>query len=99
MRISHIKNRIEQQLALSDIIFQAIDSFNRIAYTDMTTRLINVRVTALKEHWDKFSIIHDAIVMAIGHLSADDKQLIREHSYFCDNIHAQTYEHYLDSID
>jgi len=99
MRISHIKNRIEHQFSLSNLIFQAIESFNRIAPTDITTRLLNARVTALKENWDKFAIIHDAIVISIGHLSTEDKEVIREHSYFGDNGHARTYERHLDSID
>jgi len=38
-------------------------------------------------------------IIAIGQLSMEDKKVMREHSYFEDNVHAQTYERYLDSID
>jgi len=99
MRLSHIENRIERQLSLSSLIFQAIESFNRIAPGEITTRLVNARVTALKENWDKFAIVHDAICISIGHLHTEDSEVIREHSYFSENVHSQTYERYLDSID
>lgn len=99
MRILHIRTRISQQLSLSNLIFQAIESFNRIATTEITTRLINARVAALNENWEKFATIHDAIMIAIGHLNTDEAELLREDAYFVDNVHARTYDRYLDSID
>ncbi|XP_072757728.1 uncharacterized protein [Anoplolepis gracilipes] len=99
MRISHIQNRIEQQLALSSLIFQAIESFNRIAPAEITTRLVNARIAALKDNWEKFTIIHDAIIIAISHLSTEDKQEIKKHAYFGDEHYLKTYERYLESVD
>ncbi|XP_029158933.1 uncharacterized protein LOC114931136 [Nylanderia fulva] len=99
MRISHVENRIEQQISLSALIFQAIESFNKIPTNDITSRLIKARVTALNENWEKFSIFHEAIIVAVRQLSTEDKELIRDHTYFEDDFYARTYKRYLDSLD
>ncbi|XP_029163322.1 uncharacterized protein LOC114934776 [Nylanderia fulva] len=99
MRISHVEARIEQQISLSALIFQAIESFNKIPTTDITSRLIKARVTALNENWEKFSIVHEAVIVAVNQLSTEDNELIRNHTYFEEDCYARTYEQYLDSLD
>jgi len=99
MRISHIQGRLEQQHSLSTLIVRSLESFTQIPTTDLTSRVINARLTSLNDNWDKFSIIHDAIMISINQLSASEQELIRSHTYFTDNIHSVTYERYLECLD
>ncbi|KMQ87724.1 metal transporter [Lasius niger] len=99
MRISHIQGRLEQQQSLSILIARSLENFTKIPTNDLTFRVINARLTSLKDNWDKFSIVHDAIMISINQLSATDQKLIRSHAYFTDNIYSVTYEHYLECLD
>lgn len=99
MRISHIQGRLEQQQSLSILITQSLANFTKIPTNDLTFRVVNARLTSLKDHWDKFSIIHDAIMVSINQLSSADQNLIRHHVYFTDNMFSTTYEHYLECLD
>lgn len=98
MRLSHVKNRIEQQLALKEFIDNAVDNLVKVGYRNLTPNRVNTRMTALKENWEKFSIVNEAIALAITKLSPDEKLLL-QHSYFVDNLFSKTYENYLEAIE
>jgi len=99
MRISHIQGRLEQQLSLSTLIFRSFETFTKIPTSELTSRVINARLTLLKDTWDKFSVTHDAIMISIIQLDPSEQEIIRNHSYFTNNIHSLTYERYLECLD
>lgn len=99
MRISHIQGRLEQQHSLSTLIFRSFETFLKIPSSELTSRVINARLTLLKDTWDKFSVTHDAIMISIIQLDPPEQEIIRSHSYFIDNIHSLTYKRYLGCLD
>lgn len=99
MRLSHIENRIEQQLVLKELIDNAVDNLIKYGYRTLIPNRIRTRITALKESWEKFSLIHDAIGIAITKLNSDEKLLLQRHSYLRDNLFSKTYESYLEAIE
>lgn len=99
MRVSHIENRIEQQLALKGLIEHAVDNVLKVGYSNVTSQRVQARLTSLKDNWEKFSLNHDAIGMAMTKLSPDDKSTIQQHSYFLENLFATTHESYLDAVE
>lgn len=92
MRLSHIQGRMEQQMTLSRLIAISGDNFSKLSIEDITPRLVSARVTSLTNNWDKFSVIHDAVMMALNQLNSNDQSLIQEHSYLSDNVYSVTYE-------
>lgn len=99
MRISHIESRLEQQFILKDFIVNAVDNLTKVGDSNISLHRVNARLTALKENWEKFSVIHHAITVAISETSHDEKLQINRHSYFSDNVYSTTYEIYLDAVE
>lgn len=99
MRISHIQGHLEQQHSLSTLIFRSLETFTKIPTSELTSRVVNARLTLLKDTWDKFSVTHDAIMISITQLDPPEQGIIRSHNYFTDNIHSLTYECYLECLD
>lgn len=99
MRVAHIENRLEQQLNLKDFIVNAYDNLVKGGYSNISSQRVNARVTALKETWEKFSVINNAISVAKTKITLDEKLQLHRHSYFADNIFTNTYEAYLDIIE
>ncbi|KYM94546.1 hypothetical protein ALC62_14824 [Cyphomyrmex costatus] len=63
MRVSHIEHHIEQQLSLSSLIINAYDNLIKYGMENVASQRINVRLTALKENWERFLVAHDAITL------------------------------------
>jgi len=63
----------------------------------LTSSRIQIRITTLKEDWEKFSLVHKAI--KIQKLSSEEKLKVQNHSYFSENLFAITHECYLESIE
>lgn len=63
----------------------------------VTPTQINTRISVLKEGWEKFNIIHEAILIAVAVLTENDKRQIRLHSYFVDNLFVKTHEAYIET--
>ncbi|XP_018375251.1 PREDICTED: uncharacterized protein LOC108769020 [Trachymyrmex cornetzi] len=76
MRLNHIEHHIEQQLNLSSIISNSYDNLIKYGIENVTSQRINLRLSNLKENWDKF-LVHDAITLAIRELDENDKIVIR----------------------
>ncbi|XP_036140647.1 uncharacterized protein LOC118644911 [Monomorium pharaonis] len=99
MRLSHIENRLEQQLTLRDLIVNSVDNLTKVGLTKITPNRVNARLLALKEHWEKFSLVNDAIGLAMTKISSHDKLSLQQHPYFENNVFLVTHECYLDSIE
>jgi len=99
MRVTHIISRIEQQLVLRELIIHAVENLTKVGYVNVTNQRINARLVALKENWEKFSIINDAITLAVSKLSHEDTSLIQSNIYFSENLFINTHESYLESLE
>lgn len=99
MRVAHIENRLEQQLDLKDFVVNAFDNLTKGSDANVSTQRVNARLTALKETWERFSVIHHAINVAMTKVTFDEKVQLHRHSYFTNNIYTNTYEIYLDTIE
>jgi len=74
MKMSHIKTRLEQQIALSKMIASSYDELIKPELSNITSTRIQSRIASLKEVWEKFSLVNDAICIAIRELS-DEEQI------------------------
>ncbi|XP_011688837.1 PREDICTED: uncharacterized protein LOC105450601 [Wasmannia auropunctata] len=99
MRLSHAGHYVEQQLALMQTIGQSYDNLVKNGMESVTSQRINVRLSALKDNWEKFCVRHDAITLAVKQLNDSDKESIMGHSYFKDNLYSITNENYLESVE
>ncbi|XP_011883842.1 PREDICTED: uncharacterized protein LOC105570992 [Vollenhovia emeryi] len=99
MRVSHIESRIEQQLTLKELIDTAIDRLIRVGYANITPQRVNARLASLKESWEKFSLVHDAIGLAISRLNSEDATSLLSHSYFSEGFFSSTHENYLEAVE
>ncbi|XP_018399383.1 PREDICTED: uncharacterized protein LOC108777081 [Cyphomyrmex costatus] len=73
MRVSHVEGHIEQQLALSSLIGHAYESLIKCGVENVNSQRVNLRLSALKENWDKFRINHEAITLSIKQLEEEDE--------------------------
>lgn len=99
MRPSHIENRLEQQLTLKDFILNSVDNLIKIGMANVTSHRVLARLSALKETWEKFSIIHEAISLAMTKVTQEEKLQLQRHTYFSENLYSSTYEFYLDAVE
>lgn len=95
MRLSHVENRIAQQLSLMDIISNVYNNLTQLSLSNITTTIIQTRISALNENWDKISILHEALLVAVASLSADDNTQIQTYPYFHNNLFVETHKRYL----
>lgn len=98
MRLNHIENRIEQQLVLKEVIDHAVDNLVRIGYQNLTPNRVHTRIAALKDNWKTFSIVNDAIGLAVTKLNPEERLLLQRHSYFSESLFSKTHESYLEAI-
>lgn len=99
MRLSHIENRLEQQLTIMDLIVNSVDNLTKVGYARITSQRVNARLSDLKDNWEKFSLIHDVINLSISKLNAEEKVHIQKHLYFTNNLYSSTHDLYLDAIE
>jgi len=99
MRVNHIESRLEQQLTLKTLILNSVDNLTKVGYSNITPHRVHARLSALKENWEKFSLIHDAINLAVTKLSNDEKVQMQSHAYFSNNLFAATHESYLEAVE
>lgn len=99
MRVEHIERRIEQQLALKGLIENAYENLIKVGYSNTTSHRVHARLASLKDNWEKFSIIHDAITLSMTKLSSEDKLCLQHNSYFSDDVFSITHECYLESVE
>lgn len=95
MRLSHIEARIEQQIELTKLISDIYDDLVEHDVTRILHHEILLRLNVLKEDWQKFATIHDAINIAITKLNLTEENKIKEHFYFSDNLFVTTRKNYI----
>ncbi|XP_018316899.1 uncharacterized protein, partial [Mycetomoellerius zeteki] len=99
MRPSHIEARLEQQLSLKDLISNSVENLVKIGQSNVRPQRARARLSALQEAWEKFSIIHEAIFLAMTKITPGEKVLLQQHSYFLEDSYSTTYECYLEAIE
>ncbi|XP_024889613.1 uncharacterized protein LOC112466006 [Temnothorax curvispinosus] len=99
MRIQHIENRLEQLLALSQDIENSYDRLTTIGVNNISNARIQTRLSNLKEVWEQFCLVHNAVTISIPELSDDEQDEIHYHVYFTDRIYDRTKEDYLNAIE
>jgi len=99
MRRSHVEARLEQQITLSKVIASSYDELIKSGFSNITSTRIQSRIASLKEDWDKFSLINDAVGIAMKKLSVEDRTLVQQHSFLQENTFATTKEAYLNSLE
>lgn len=99
MRINHIESRLEQQLTLKELITHLVDNLTKVGYSNVTSQRVQARLSALKEIWEKFSLVHEAITLAMTKISNEEKLQLRTHSYFSEQVYSTTYECYLEATE
>lgn len=96
MRVEHIHNRITQQYDLIKLITGAYKNFIKVGLNNISEEQIDVSIEALHETWDKFSINHDAINIAITRVELSDRLDILKRTYFCDELFVSTQGCFVD---
>jgi len=99
MRITHLEAHLEQQLTLNSFIANAYEDLIKVGLDRLNSQRIQSRLSTLKEEWDKFSIAHEAIGIAIRELTDKERTQIQNHIYFKENIFANTRERYLETLE
>ncbi|KYN12141.1 hypothetical protein ALC57_15704 [Trachymyrmex cornetzi] len=69
MRLAHVEARLEQQVALNHLIASSYEDLTKVGLTNLNSQRIQARLAALKDDWEKFSIVHEAIGIALQELS------------------------------
>ncbi|KYN17844.1 hypothetical protein ALC57_09837 [Trachymyrmex cornetzi] len=77
MRLAHVEARLEQQLTLNTLIASSYDDLTKVGLHNLNYQRIQARLTALKDDWEKFFIIHEAIGIALRELNHEDRLLPR----------------------
>lgn len=67
--------------------------------SNLTHARITSRINALTETWEKFSIVHDALLIAIGSLNAYESSLAKANPYFANDIFVDTRDAYTESLE
>ncbi|XP_018360741.1 PREDICTED: uncharacterized protein LOC108759682 [Trachymyrmex cornetzi] len=99
MRLSHVEARIEQQLALAELIAGAYDCLISVGLNNVNFQRIRTRLAAMREDWERFSIVHEAIMNAIKEMLPEDRLVARSQLYFTNNMFASTRELYLENVE
>ncbi|XP_039315422.1 uncharacterized protein LOC105198944 [Solenopsis invicta] len=99
MRLKHIENHIEQQLALAEIISHSYENLIKNGTESITPQRVKTRLSILKENWEQFSLEHKAINLAVSELTELDKNAIKVNPYFIKNLFISTHECYSESIE
>jgi len=86
MRISHMESRLEQQIALSKIIINSYDELIRSGSSFNTSTRIQARIASLKEDWERFTIVNDAVHISIRELSNEEQMQVQRHLFLHDHV-------------
>jgi len=87
MRLNHIENRLQQQLTIKDLIVNSVDNLTKVGYSNVTSPRVHSRLSALKESWEKFLLVHEAISLAMTKIIIEEKLQLQQHSYFSENLY------------
>ncbi|XP_071581890.1 uncharacterized protein [Temnothorax nylanderi] len=99
MRVSHVINRLEQQLSTSKVLIEAYDNFIKADPVNITNQRISSCLSSLKLSWDQFNIINDAIMIAITKTEPNERDSIYNHAYFKTHSFITTRERYFETIE
>lgn len=99
MRYSHIIARIGQQYELFNLISYSYDRLVEVELDNLTILRIKTRIDSLDETWQRFSVTHDAISIAISDLSQEEASKVKVHSYFTENLFSVAHESYLSNVE
>jgi len=94
-----VEARLEQQIALSRIIESSYDELIKPGFLNVTSTRIQSRIASLKEDWEKFSVVNDAICIAIKEFSVEDQIQVQQHPFLQDNIFANTKKAFLNFLE
>ncbi|XP_024873274.1 uncharacterized protein LOC112455532 [Temnothorax curvispinosus] len=94
-----IMDHINQQLVLSNYIANTYDNFIKKGSSGITKQRIDSYLSSLDENWKRFSLNHDAILLAVAKLTSEDRQLILTHSYFTDQLFSVTHMDYVAAVE
>lgn len=82
-----------------DLIANTFDNLTKVGLSNITSHRINARLTSLKENWEKFSLVHEAIGLAMTELNSEERLQLKEYSYFSENLYSMTHECYLGAVE
>ena len=82
-----------------DLIANAMDNLVKVGDSNITPQRVHTRITSLKENWEKFFLVHEAIGLAMTELSSSDRLHLQNHSYFSENLFSITHEFYLEAVE
>lgn len=99
MRVSHIKNHIDEQMEFIKTINESINNLTRVGEENVTLQRVEARKIALHDTWNKFSNNHDAIKIAIRRLSDQKKRQVSNLPYFKDDLYRAAYDTYLEALE
>ncbi|XP_043485343.1 uncharacterized protein LOC122513135 [Leptopilina heterotoma] len=99
MRVSHIKNYLDDQVSHMDFISSAVNNLTSVGVSNVSSHRIETRKTALQEEWSKFTLKNDAIKIAVRRLTSRDKEYIFRRSYFSEKLFNATQEAYLEALE
>jgi len=99
MRKTHVEARLEQQIALSRSIANSYDELVKPGLSNITATRIQSRTASLKEDWERFSLVNDAIRIAIRELSFEDQLQVQQHPYLQEDLFTSTKDLYLNSLE
>lgn len=91
--------RVKQQQTFKEFIGGALYNLMKLGTGNVTHHRVNTRLAALNENWRKFSVNHEAILLANTKLSAEERSQIRHLSYFRQNHFSEVQENYLEALE
>jgi len=50
-----------------------VDNLTKIDYSNVTPPRVHARLSALKKSWEKFSLVHEAISLAMTKITIEEK--------------------------
>ncbi|XP_043467013.1 uncharacterized protein LOC122501538 [Leptopilina heterotoma] len=99
MRVSHIKNYLDDQVSHMDFISSAVNNLTSVGVSNVPSHRIETQKTALQEEWSKFTLKNDAIKIAVRRLTSRDNETILRRSYFSEKLFNDTQEAYLKALE
>lgn len=73
MKLNHVKNRVEQQFTIMGLIANAVDNLTKVGLSNITSQRVHAPLNSLKETWEKFSVTHEAIGLAMTELQSEEQ--------------------------
>ncbi|XP_011883957.1 PREDICTED: uncharacterized protein LOC105571095 [Vollenhovia emeryi] len=98
MRLSHVKDRIEHQLVLKELIDTAVDRLIKVGYSNLNPPRVKARLASLRETWLQFSLGHRTLGLTITRFNSEEATSALHHSYFSEGLFSTTLEAYLVAV-